>query len=403
MKQILFILIFLSTLLAEDLTVVGRSGSSYKVPYSVENGADVQKLLSSLYIGNTKVGDTLRVKSGSISLVIPLNDSIPKINGKVASFEVHLKKVDNRFWVSLEQLPKLLAAVSSNSYRYDKALNQISVEKSGGTATVAVPSKPVVAAVSKPLVSTKPAVTAVAKPAVATKPATVKTNGGVVVIDPGHGGKDPGAVGPTGLYEKTVVLAIARKTAKYIRDNSTMQVFLTREGDTFIPLRDRTEYANKRHADLFVSIHANASEKGDSVGGYKMYFLSDAKNATDERIAVFENAVMDLEESGDESDVLQSVLKDMINNEYLKESQELSADIEKAFRAEITTLKPLYTGVGQANFYVLNGAQMPSVLVETAFISNKAEEKLLRDELFLNKVAQALGKSIIAFRKKQGK
>ncbi len=383
MKSVLLIFFMFFSLFAEDLTLVGLSGNRYKIPYSSDAGVNVQKLFKSLYFAYTLTGDTLRVKNAGHSAMLIANKSTIFLDGKVQGYTISVTKSEGQFWAECSNISKLLDAISAYSFEYIEASKELSVHRSDSSIKVKSATEPKI-----------PSVTAPTKP---------KVGGGIVVIDPGHGGKDPGAVGYAGTYEKNIVLKIAQKTARYIRDNSDLSVYLTREGDTFIPLRERTTYANSRHADLFVSIHCNAADKNDSVGGYKIYFLSDAKNSTDERIAVFENAVMDLEESGAETNLLQSVLKDMINNEYLKESQMLAADIEKAFHTSVPTIKPLYTGVGQANFYVLNGAQMPSVLVETAFLSNKSEEKLLKDDAFQNKMATALGQSIIAFRKKQGK
>jgi N-acetylmuramoyl-L-alanine amidase len=217
----------------------------------------------------------------------------------------------------------------------------------------------------------------------------------IVVIDPGHGGKDPGAVGQDSAFEKDVVLQISLYAKEFIEKKSTVTVLLTRGDDTFIPLRDRTAFANDNKADLFISVHANSSPKLDKVDGYKMYFLSDAKNETDEHLAQFENSVMELEEES-ELDFLSSILVDMANSEFLHQSQELSITFAEGFGDNIGEMDKLHTGVGQANFFVLRGATMPAVLVETGFISNRREEKLLASDKFQKKMGEAMANAILS-------
>lgn len=224
--------------------------------------------------------------------------------------------------------------------------------------------------------------------------------GGVVVIDPGHGGKDPGAIGQNNLYEKEVVLAISHELQTFLKKTTDMKVLLTRTEDVFIPLRDRAAFANQHNADLFVSIHANASLKKNEVGGFKMYFLADAENETDAATARLENASLQFEETTESSSFLESILLDMAYNEHVRECQELSILMAESFEREVTKVDKLHTGVGQANFFVLRGAAMPAVLVETAFISNEREEKLLQNGSFQRDAARAIGEAIIAFRER---
>ena len=218
---------------------------------------------------------------------------------------------------------------------------------------------------------------------------------GAIVLDPGHGGKDPGAIGPDSTTEKEVVLAMALYAQSFIQRNSGVTALLTRDNDVFVPLRGRTRFANSKGAQLFVSIHANATADGRAKG-FKMYFLSDAKNESDQRTALLENAVMEFEEEEEETDMVHSILLDMMSSEFLIESQKLSIELAKTFTKRLPTRK-LHTGIGQANFYVLHGASMPAVLVETAFISNIKEEKLLMDEKFQRKSGDAIGRAVLNF------
>jgi N-acetylmuramoyl-L-alanine amidase len=182
-----------------------------------------------------------------------------------------------------------------------------------------------------------------------------------------------------------------------------MSVFMTRESDEFIPLQDRTKFANEKKADIFVSIHANSidgSKKKEVTKGYKVYFLSQAKNEEDKLAAMRENAVIQLEDHAQHYNNLQNILIDMVGNEYLRESQDLSITIEEVFNSSLKKIDKLNLGVGQANFWVLNGAFMPSVLVEVGFISNPHEEKTLKDELFQNTMASAMFDALMQFKKK---
>ena len=226
-----------------------------------------------------------------------------------------------------------------------------------------------------------------------------------IVIDPGHGGKDPGAIGPGGVQEKEVALGISLKLRDALKREGGCEVFLTRSTDEFVTLSERTKMANSRKADLFISIHANAvsgsvKDKQDA-HGYKVFFLSEAKNEADKLIAMRENSVIELEEKPKRYGELKSVLTDIAGNEYLRESQDLSILLDRQFSTALGgRVRRLAEGVGQANFWVLNGAFMPSILIETGFISNRSEEKLLTDPAFQQSMAEAICSSVINFKKK---
>ncbi|MBN1127659.1 MAG: N-acetylmuramoyl-L-alanine amidase [Chitinispirillaceae bacterium] len=226
-----------------------------------------------------------------------------------------------------------------------------------------------------------------------------------IVIDPGHGGKDPGAIGPGGTREKEVVLAIALAVRDRLKRHKDIRVFLTREKDVFIPLGERTRMANERKADLFVSIHANATsgsrKKKETTKGYKVYFLSQAKNEEDKLAAMRENAVIQLEEKPQNYGALQNVLIDLAGNEYLRESQELCIFLDRQFETSLVKkVSRKDRGIGQANFWVLNGAYMPSILIETCFISNRSEERLLASRKFQEEMANAIYEALLSFKKK---
>ncbi len=214
-----------------------------------------------------------------------------------------------------------------------------------------------------------------------------------VVIDPGHGGEEVGARGPGGTLEKDVTLAIARKLRAQIVSQLGLQVFLTRDGDAEMGLDERTAIANNYKADLFVSIHANAS-RAKGARGAEVYFLSyQASDEEGRRIAQLEGEAIPAGPSGVGSD-LALILWDMAQAEHLEESSSLASRIQEEL-AVVTGSEG--RGVKQAPFRVLVGAGMPAVLVEVAFISNPDEEKFLSSEPYQNKVASALTRGIARF------
>lgn len=219
-----------------------------------------------------------------------------------------------------------------------------------------------------------------------------------IVIDPGHGGKDPGAIGFSNKnYEKDITLAIAQKLRDRITEKTQIKVYLTREDDRFVSLRERTEFANEVKADLFVSIHINAHNDRD-VSGIEVYYLSTAKTDDARATEALENAVVYHYEGGEEAlaryNDLDFILTDMAQNEHLQESHDLCVNLQNNL-VEVTESKN--RGVKQANFYVLRGAFMPGVLIETGFISNKYEERKLVKPVYQNQIAEALYQGVDSF------
>ncbi len=208
----------------------------------------------------------------------------------------------------------------------------------------------------------------------------------LIVVDAGHGGKDPGAVGPNNILEKDVTLQMAKALAAAIRRQLGIKVLLTRSDDRFLELRERTDYANRVGADLFISLHANASQKGKAYG-LETYFLNLSKNNQAAEVAARENGIS-LQEVGN----LEAILFDLMANAKINESSRLAAEVQQAL---VSGLRPHYSqikdlGVKQGPFHVLLGATMPSVLVEAAFISNQREEKRLTSSAYHKRVASAI-------------
>ncbi|GAB4299704.1 MAG: N-acetylmuramoyl-L-alanine amidase [Desulfuromonadia bacterium] len=214
-----------------------------------------------------------------------------------------------------------------------------------------------------------------------------------IVIDPGHGGHDPGAIGKNGTREKDVVLEIGRELARILSQEYSLDVVMTRSSDVFIELQERTAIANKVGADLFVSIHANAApNRGAS--GVETYYLNLAKTEKVAQLAALENGT-----SLEKVSLLQAVLFDLMAHYKLNDSAHLAEDVQKALVKRLSrsysSLRNL--GVKQGPFYVLVGATMPSILVETAFISNPAEEERLSDPAYRKATAAGIADGIAAY------
>ena len=209
-----------------------------------------------------------------------------------------------------------------------------------------------------------------------------------IVIDPGHGGKDPGGIGVGNLYEKPIALAISKKIAAILTAKG-YTVHLTRDADKFIPLKERTAFAIKHKADLFLSIHANASFNS-SASGIETYYLNVTSSDRDaERIAARENT-----NSGYTIQELESLLKGLIVESKSKDSRRLAALIQRELIAE-TGAKD--RGVKHARFVVLIGTNVPAILIETGFITNPTEASKLTSDTYQQKVASAIVRGVEKF------
>lgn len=217
----------------------------------------------------------------------------------------------------------------------------------------------------------------------------------IVVIDPGHGGEEIGAAGPKGTMEKNITLQIARKLKTALDKQPGIVVILTRDRDIDLGLEKRTEIANNRQGDLFISIHTNAS-KSKRAKGAETYFVSlEASDEEAKLLAASENLNISQDYSFlERNDDLKLILWDMAQSEYLNESAELAETIQSKLNEKINLEN---RGIKQAPFVVLMGAAMPAVVVEVAFITNPEEEAKLKTQAFQNKVVSALSESIIQF------
>jgi N-acetylmuramoyl-L-alanine amidase len=213
-----------------------------------------------------------------------------------------------------------------------------------------------------------------------------------IVIDAGHGGHDPGAQA-NGVVESELVLDVSKRLQRLLSAHAGVEVVLTRSDDTFVPLEQRTAIANREHADMFLSIHANASRQ-TATRGIETYILNFATNEEAEAVAARENAT-----SARSMGMLPEIVKTIALNDKLAESRELATMVQTALvrslRTKSTAIRDL--GVKQAPFVVLIGADMPSVLAEISFLTNRAEAALLKDDDYRQRIAQALHDAVMKY------
>jgi N-acetylmuramoyl-L-alanine amidase len=222
----------------------------------------------------------------------------------------------------------------------------------------------------------------------------------VVVIDAGHGGGDPGAIGVGGIREKDVALKIALELARVLRREPDLEVHLTRDDDTFVDLWDRGEIATNLKGDrpgLFVSIHGNSFPEQRGTRGFETYFLSEARTEHERRVSAIENAPLRLQgqaiDTADEPD-LSFIFRELRNFDH----QHWSALLAEMAQDELNDFHPgPNRGVKQGVLAVLTNTLMPSVLVEIGYLSNSDESRLLNDDAFQTQAATALGRSIVRF------
>jgi len=223
----------------------------------------------------------------------------------------------------------------------------------------------------------------------------------VVIIDPGHGGGDPGAIGPAGTREKDVALAIARELVRELSRDPDIEVLMTRDSDVEVHLWDRGEWATEWKGDrpgVFLSIHANALPDRPSVRGFETYFLSEARDEHERRVAALENAPLRAGSGGEELLAADPFLNAILRDLRAFDHQHWSADLAGEVQRELARFHPgPDRGVKQGPFAVITNSLMPSVLVEVGFLSNPEEERLLNDPAFHRDTAAGLAAAVRGF------
>lgn len=309
---------------------------------------------------------------GSIT-VLRRGNPFAQVNDSHVQLRVAPEEWDGSLWLPLSGLP----AIFPGDLTYSTETNTLQVKLGKPVEEEAEPE---------------------AKPEKKTKiGSTEQWKLGTVIIDPGHGGKDPGATGLYDLVEKNVTLDIAKRIAREL-EQSGIDVKLTRDADRFMALKDRTEFANANKGDLFVSIHAN-SFRDASIGGFECYFLSPARTERAVEVASKENAVVELESSDHEYQELTEanhILLTMATAQYMKDS-ETWASLTLDETRENTGLS--VRGLDQAGFYVLMGASMPAILVECGFLTNPADARTLSAENGRQRMSESIASAILKMKR----
>ena len=217
-----------------------------------------------------------------------------------------------------------------------------------------------------------------------------------IVIDAGHGGKDPGAVGYRGTKEKDIALDVAKRLEKKLSKNMNVKIIMTRDEDVFLRLSERTKIANESNGNLFISIHTNAAEDRRA-SGFETFLIGPNKNEAAVRVAARENAVLELEGTSDKKltneDLIQATIA---QSAFASKSEQFASMVQKEIKKRVQSRD---RGVKQAGFYVLMGASMPNVLVELGFISNPSEEKKLRSPQYRDQLATAIYRAVEQYQK----
>jgi len=354
-----------------------------------QNPADGQPARVYIDIPNAKIGQGVKN--------VPIGDGLLK-GVRVAQYKADTVRVV----LDIETIRDFKMFTFSNPFRIiiDVRGERREELKSLPTATLQAPPTPLPEPLPAPLTPSEMLAQPEVKPlseSPRSKPASKATTmpGKVrrIVVDAGHGGHDPGAVGRGGTQEKDVVLQLALKLARKLRDDLGLDVVLTRSTDVFLELQERTAIANKVGADLFVSVHVNAAPNKNA-NGIETYYLNLAKTEKVAQLAAMENGT-----SLEKVSMLQAVLFDLLANYKLNDSAHLADEVQKGLykriAARYSPVKNL--GVKQGPFYVLVGASMPSILVEAAFLSNANEETRLNDPRYLDDTADGITDGIRSY------
>ena len=217
-----------------------------------------------------------------------------------------------------------------------------------------------------------------------------------IVIDAGHGGKDPGAVGYRGTKEKDIALDVAKRLEKKLSKNLNVKIVMTRDEDIFLRLSERTKIANENNGSLFISIHTNAAEDRRA-SGFETFLIGPNKNEAAVRVAARENAVLELEGISGQKLTNEDLIKATIaQSAFASKSEQFASIVQGEIKKRVQSKD---RGVKQAGFYVLMGASMPNVLVELGFISNPSEEKKLRSPQYRDQLATAIYRAVEQYQK----
>ncbi|MDD5774119.1 MAG: N-acetylmuramoyl-L-alanine amidase [bacterium] len=395
-KVFIFILLFSSLVLAQEnqyQIIFSESGKREEILSEKIDGKEyilIDNLQKIFFLGKnlqlTSKKIDLSYKDKKVSFFINSNEV--RIGSQIRQLSLPVREAQKKYFLPLEVINKILPELLTKEINYKKSDKTFIVsDKKAGLRSkdVFTTIEPKTTIDRKNDNKKKSLVLPSNKPAIYT-----------VVLDPGHGGIDPGAIGPTGLKEKNVVLEIALKAKKLLTNNLGINVVLTRERDEFIPLRKRAAIANNAKADLFISIHVNASRR-QYANGIEVYFLSAAMDDDSRAVAAFENEVVKYEKKDKKASDIEFTLWDIVQTEHIQTSRVLASILGEQLKKNLSMRN---RGVKAAPFLVLEGANTPSILVEMGFITNKQEESNMKKESVLAGYAQQVFNGVLAFKSK---
>jgi len=357
------------TILGENNNFLGKADVLKKTQYYLSVN-DFGRIIGSGSFVNSKTEkiviyiDNLKIKLSSNIAFIIIDDKAYQMGSK-------LIKSKDEYYVPIDDFFNILSIHGSDNHSIDYT-----------TMSIALNSK----------------IKNIAKP-VATVDLTKEKNKwefNTIIIDPGHGGKDPGSIGYKGTKEKDITLDVAKRLAKKIQKNLKVKTILTRDEDVWMRLQDRTRLANDKNGRLFISIHANSVEDRRA-SGFETYMIGTNKNAAAVRTAARENAVLDLEGTNSakltDEDLITAT---MAQSGFAKQSEQFAALVQEEMNKRVQSKN---RGVKQAGFYVLMGASMPNVLIELGFLSNPNEEKKLNSSSYRDMLATSIYYAILKYQK----
>ena len=333
---------------------------------SVNSFSDV--LLNKNFTNNNT--EKIVIYFGDTKIKITANTSFIIINDKAYQLQNNVFQRKEEYYVPLDDLLTLLTQQTNTDYSMDYASMSI---KLGGVIQ------------NIPIVET-----------IDLNKEKKKWQFDTIIIDPGHGGKDPGSVGYKGTKEKDIVLDVSKRLAKKIQKNLRVKTILTRDEDVFIRLQDRTKFANTNEGDLFISIHVNSNESKKPYG-FETYLLRPGRNQEAINVALRENAVIELEGNKFEKLTDEQLIQATIaQSGFVQYSEKFAALIQEEIDKRVQSRN---RGVKQAGFYVLMGASMPNVLIELGYISNPNEEKKLNSSSYRDMLATSIYYAILKYQK----
>ncbi len=353
------------TVLGANNNILGKADILKKDQYYLSVN-DFGSITGSGFFVNDKTKKIVVYIDG-LKIKLSQNIAFIVIDDKIYQMQSKLIKSNDEYYVPIDDFFNILSVHGSNHHSIDYATMSISLNSK-------IKNTKEISAVNVDLTKEKN-----------------RWKLDTIIIDPGHGGKDPGAIGYRGTKEKDITLDVAKRLVKKIERNMNINTILTRDEDIFIRLQDRTKLANSNNGKLFISIHANSAEDRRA-NGFETYMIGMNKNAAAVRTAARENAVLDLEGGSATKLTDEALIKVTIaQSGFANGSEKFAALVQEEMNKRLQSKD---RGVKQAGFYVLAYASMPNVLIELGYLSNPAEEKKLKSSQYKDALATSIYRAI---------